>query len=328
MNKPKLDLKQWDDMFQNPPTKFESEWGTLSFRKEFVQSLLIDIKDLTFNGFDNVDFCYRGEGRGKSKFSAQKEFVRYCLMKELNLVSYDWVLEEVVYFTLFAFMKALIKYMKEPYRILILDEADELKRVNWNKPLVKACISYLRRGRKFFKCLNFNIPNLKDIPDDIITDRATKLYEIQMQRNFEDFTYIRGHVKMFEIPRADGCWSFVQKRILDEEYVKNTIANLHKDKNKSFIVLPNKLKSLDVNFGKIFPFDESEYELLALDKTSDYFNNSLSQGFSENEIKVLNMIFNYLGAHKLIKSIFDEDEAARRAYYRLKDNVNKVADDK
>lgn len=328
MKKPKLDLQKWDEMFENPPRYFESEWGTLNFRKEFVQSLLIDIKDLSYNGFDNVDICYRGEGRGKSKFSVQKEYARYCLMKELGLINYEWKLEEVIYFSLASYLRALVKYMKDPYRILILDEADELKRVNWAKPLVKAMISYLRRGRKFFKILNFNIPNLKDLPEDIITDRATRLYEIQMQRDFENFTYIRGHVKMFEVPRADGCWSFVHDKILQETLIKDTIANLHKDKNKSFIVLPDKIKCLDINFGKIFPFNEEEYDALALEKTGDYFNNSLSQGFSENEVKVLNMIFTHLGQYKLVSVIFGEDEAARRAYYRLKDNVNRVVDDK
>lgn len=324
MKRPTLDDKKWKLLFENPQTTYECEWGKINFRKEMIRSLLIDIKDLTYNGFDNVDICYRGEGRGKSKFSIQKEYVRYCLMKELNLVNYEWKLEEIVYFTLGEYMKALIKYLKDPFRILILDEADELKRVNWYKPLVKAFISYLRRGRKFFKILNLNLPNLKDLPEDIVIDRATKLYEIQMSRNFEDFTYIRGHAKMFEIPRADGCWSFVHERILDEEIIKDTISNIHNNKNKSFVALPNKIKCLDVNFGKVFPFNEEEYEDLAFQKTSDYFSDSLSQGFSENEVKVLNMIFNHLGQYKLVSTIFSEDEAARRAYYRLKDNVNKV----
>ena len=63
---------------------------------------------------------------------------------------------------------------------------------------------------------------------------------------------------------------------------------------------------------------------MAVEKNAEYFNNSLSQGFSENEVKVMNMIFTYLADKKLIKAIFNEDESARRAYYRLKDNVNKV----
>lgn len=339
MKRPTLDNNKWKEMFDNPQTTFYydgetyqptegeklSKGDSINFRKEMIRSLLIDIKDLSYNGFDNVDICYRGEGRGKSKFSIQKEFVRYSLMKKLGLVTYEWKLEEIVFFTLGEFMKALIKHLKDPFRILILDEADELKKINWYKPLVRAFISYLRRGRKFFKILNLNLPNLKDLPDDVVVDRATKLYEIQMTRDFENFTYIRGHAKMFEIPRADGCWSFVHEAILSEELVKDTISNIHKNKNKSFVALPNKIKCLDVNFGNGFPFNEEEYEDLAFEKTADYFNDSLSQGFSENEVKVLNMIFNHLGQHKLISTIFNEDEAARRAYYRLKDNVNKVA---
>jgi hypothetical protein len=324
----KLDNDKWNELLNNPITKFNTEdFGVISFREEFIKSLLIDIKDLTYNKFDNLDICYRGEGRGKSKFSVQKEYVRYSLMKELGLINYEWNLKEVLYFTLSDYLKALVKYMNEPYRILILDESDELKRQNWNRPIVKSFISYLRRGRKFFKILNLNIPNLKDLPLDIITDRANKLYEICMSRDFENFNYIRGMVKMFEIPRSDGCYSFVHKGILKEEFIKNIISNLHRDKYKSFIILPNKIKCLDLRFNNVFPFDENEYENYALEKTKDYFNNSLSHGYSENEIKVLNMIFNYLGSTKQIKSIFDEDEAGRRAYYRLKDNINKISND-
>lgn len=325
MIKPKLNIEKWNGLFKSPPTKFETQdWGVINFRKEFIQSLLIDIKDLSYNAFDNVDICYRGEGRGKSKFSAQKEYVRWYLLTELELINYDWILEEIVYYTLSDYMRALILYMDEPFRILILDESDELKRLNWNKPLVKSFISYLRRGRKFFKILNLNIPNLKDLPLDIVTDRANKLYEIQMGRNFENFEYNRGDVKMFEVPRADGCWSFVHKNILKEQLIKDTISNIHRDVYKSFVALPNKIKCLDIQFNNVFPFDEEAYEDLALKKTSEYFNSSLSQGYSENDIKVLNMIFEYLASNKLLTTIFMEDEPARRAYYRLKHNVNKV----
>lgn len=328
MSSDKLNLTKWDELFSDPPTFFKTDYGEINFRKEFIRSLLIDIKDLSYNGFDTIDITYRGEGRGKSKFTAQKEYARYCLMKELDLIDWEWKLEEVMFFTLHDYLKALIKYMNVKYRILILDEADELKRVNWSKTIVKAMISYFRRGRKFFKCLSLNIPNLKDLPEDIITDRCTRLYELQMKRNFESFEFIRGHAKMFEVPRADAAWSWVHKTTIEEQKIKDTISNIHKDKNKSYIVLPNKIKSLDVNFGKIFPFNEKEYEKLAITKNSNYFTNAMSNGFSENEIKVLNMIFAYLGQYKLISSIFGEDEAARRAYYRLKDNVNKMEDDK
>lgn len=337
--KPKLNLKLWDELFQNPPTFFRYDKETyqpkdgseplvkgeyINFRKEFVQSLLVDIKDLTHNSFDNLDICYRGEGRGKSKFAAQKEFVRYSLMKKLDLITWEWKLEEVVYFTLFDIMKALVKYMKEPYRILILDEADELKKTNWQKPIVRTIISYLRRGRKFSKVLNFNLPNLKDLPLDIILDRCTKLYEINMTRNFETFEFIRGHVKMFEIPRADAAWSYVHNGLLEEDKIKETISNIYDNKNKPYIVLPNKIKCLDINFGNEFPFNEDHYDDLAHDKNNDYFSNSLSQGFTENEVKVLNIIFTYLAEKKVIRSLFGEDEAQRKAYYRLKDNINKV----
>lgn len=325
MKQQELNIKKWNDLFQNPPTKFKAlDYGVISFRKEFVKSLLLDIRDLTYSDFDNIDICYRGEGRGKSKFAAQKEYVKWCLMTELGLISHDWVLTDIMYYTLSELLKALIKYMDEPYRQFILDEGDELKKMNWNKPNVKSFISYLRRGRKFHKIININIPNLKDIPLDVLTDRVNKLYQIEMTRNFETLNYDRGNVVMFEIPRADGCWSFAFKSIIKEQLVKDTISNIHRDMYKSFIVLPNKIKCLDIRFNKVFPFDEDEYKELALNKTIDYFNNSLSNGYSNNEIKILNMIFEFLASRRLIQDVFADNEAARRSYYNLKKNVNRL----
>jgi len=325
MDKPKLDLVKWNKLFQEPPTRFDTkDFGVINFRKEFVKSLLLDIRDLTHSDFDNIDICYRGEGRGKSKFAAQKEYARWWLMTELSLISHGWVLEEVMYYTLQDILKALIQYMDEPYRQFILDEGDELKRLNWNKPNVKSFISYLRRGRKFHKIININIPNLKDLPLDILTDRANKLYQIEMTRNFKTLDYDRGSVVMFEIPRADGCWSFAFDKVIKEQYIKDTISNIHRDPNLSFIVLPSKIKCLDITFNKVFPFNEEEYSNLSLSKTTDYFNNSISNGYSENEVKILNMIFEFLASRRLIQEVFQEDENARRGYYNLKKNVNKL----
>lgn len=325
MNKTKLDLIKWKELFKSPPTKFKVEDGIINFRKEFIKSLLLDIRDLTHSDFDNIDICYRGEGRGKSKFAAQKEFVRWWLMTELKLITHEWMLEDIMYYTLGDLLKALIQYMDEPYRQFILDEGDELKKMNWNKPNVKSFISYLRRGRKFHKVININIPNLKDIPLDVLTDRANKLYQIEMTRNFETLNYDRGDVVMFEVPRADGCWSFAFNKVIKEQQIKDAISNIHRDANKSFIILPNKIKCLNISFNKVFPFDEEEYKQLALIKTTDYFNNSLSNGYSQNEVKILNMIFEFLASRRLIQELFSDNENARRGYYNLKKNVNKVS---
>ena len=325
MNKTELNLDKWNKLFKSPPTKFQvPDGGFINFRHEFVKSLLLDIRDLTHSAFDNIDVCYRGEGRGKSKFAAQKEFVRWWLMTELGLITHEWKLEDVMYYTLADLLKALILYMDEPYRQFILDEGDELKKMNWNKPNVKSFISYLRRGRKFHKIININIPNLKDLPLDVLTDRVNKLYQIEMSRNFETLNYDRGDVVMFEVPRADACFSFAFNKIISERLIKDTISNIHRDANTSFIVLPNKIKCLNISFNKVFPFDEEEYKQLALEKTTDYFNNSISNGYSENEVKILNMIFEFLASRRLIQEVFADNENARRSYYNLKKNVNKL----
>jgi len=325
MIKTELDLKKWNELFKNPPTKFKAfEYGNINFRKEFIKSLLLDIRDLTYSDFDNIDICYRGEGRGKSKFAAQKEYVRWWLMTELGLISHEWSLQDVMYCTLADLLKALVEHMDEPYRQFILDEGDELKRLNWNKPNVKSFVSYLRRGRKFHKIININIPNLKDIPLDVLTDRVNKLYQIEMNRNFETLNYDRGNVVMFEVPRADGCWSFAFNTVIKEQLVKDTIANIHRDAYKSFIVLPNKIKCLNIAFNKVFPFNEEEYKQLSLDKTTEYFNNSMSNGYSANQVKILNIIFEFLASRKLISEVFDDNESARRTYYRLKKDVNRL----
>lgn len=311
---------------ENPKTHYDTPWGPIKFRKEFVNSILLEIKDVVVEEFDNIDIAYMGEGRGKTLFALQKEWVRWYYLNEMKLITYEWGLH-LVYSSLSTLMTDLIKYVKEPFRQFILDEADELKKINWYHPLVKMFFSYLRRGRKFRKFIHLNHPNLKELPEDIVTSRTNNTYEIKMENDLEDLRYIRGHVRMVCIPRASIGYSYYHKKPLDEMYVKNIIAELFKDKNKSFIVMPNSIMHLDVNFNNTFPLDRRAYDDKMEKETAEHFKLARGHSISNVDARTMTSIFMYMAENNLIHKIFKENETARRAYYRLKDNIAKVDSD-
>lgn len=311
------------ELMKDPQTIYETPWGKINFRKEFIKSILLDIKDVVVDKFDNVEISYMGEGRGKSHFTMQKEYVRWFYLKKLKLIDYDWTLD-IVYSSLAKLMRDLVKYMDTPFRQFILDEGDELKKTNWYQPLVRMFFSYLRRGRKFRKFIHINHPNLKEFPEDIVTTRASNTYEIKMKYDLEKLEYIRGHARMCKIPRADVIYSFFHKKALEEMFIKNKISKLFNDKNKKFFVLPKEITCLDINFNSTFPFDEAKYEKKMLLETQEYFKFTQGHSISQVDAKIMNKIFFFLAEKKLVSEVFEDDENARRAYYRLKDNINKI----
>ena len=308
---------------KTPKTTYDSPWGKITFRKEFVVAILLDIKDVVVEKFDNLDIAYMGEGRGKTQFALQKEWVRWYYLKKMDLISYDWGLD-IVYSSLSKLMADLVKYMQEPFRQFILDEADELKKINWYHPLVKMFFSYLRRGRKFRKFIHLNHPNLKELPEDIVTSRTNNTYEIKMENDLEKLEYKRGHVRMVNIPRANVGYSYYHKKPLDEMFVKNTISDLFKDKSKTFIVMPISIMHLDVNFNSTFPMDEEAYETKMEKETADHFKLAKGHSISQVDARTMNTLFIYMAENNLISKIFKENESARRAYYRLKDNIARI----
>jgi len=308
---------------KTPKTTYQTPWGPIVFRKEFIKCILMEIKDVVVEKFDNIDISYMGEGRGKTLFTLQKEYVRWYYLTEMDLISYDWGLE-LVYSDLSKLMADLVKYMNEPFRQFILDEADELKRINWYHPLVKMFFSYLRRGRKFRKFISLNHPNLKEMPEDVVTTRTNNTYEIKMENDLENLRYIRGHVRMVTIPRANVGYSYYHKGPIDEMFVKNTIADLFKDKNKTFIVMPNKIMNLDINFNSTFPLDEAAYEAKMEKETANHFKLARGHSISQVDARTMTTIFMYMVEQNLISKIFKENESARRAYYRLKDNIARI----
>lgn len=308
------------EWMKNPQTMYDTPYGKINFSKEFIKMLLLEIKSVVVDRFDNVDFAYMGEGRGKSHFAMQKEYVKWYYLKRLGLINYEWSLD-IVYASLDSLMRDLIKYIDEPYRQFILDEGDELKKINWNKPIVKMFFSYLRRGRKFRKFIHVNHPNISELPEDLIAYRTHNLYEIEMEYDLETLEYVRGHTKMINIPKANQVYSFMHDKALNEMYIKNKISN---NLTNKFFVAPKEIVCLDVRFNGVFPFDEEAYEKKMAKETKDFFAFGISKNLTDNQVKILNMIFQYLADNRLVSSIFGEMENERRAYYELKKSINKI----
>src|SRR6056297_275855 len=117
-------INKIEEYLKNPKTKFQTPYGVINFRPELIRSILLDIKHAVYSDFDNLQITQGNEGSGKSSFIFQLAFVYHFFLKKFGLINYDFNLD-LVYFSLDKILNDMTNYADIPYKIYILDEADE-----------------------------------------------------------------------------------------------------------------------------------------------------------------------------------------------------------
>ena len=317
------DEKAWRSLYNNPPLEFICEGELIKFDRAYLQHELTGIRDLVYSKFDNIRVFYGGEGRGKSYCNLQVAYVRYCLLKQLKIINYDWVIEDILYFNLKDLLAGLYKFIREPYRIMILDEADELKKKYWYVKEVKDFHSYLRRGRKFGKDISLNLPNLLDLPDDIILFRTTDLYQIELGLNLETHNFIRGNFSLFQVPRAQHLYSYYWGKVLNGHNTRETMAKIYK-KAQASIEFPPRLIVIKGTFNNIIPFSQKEYEEMAIERTAHQLQATSQFTLSPTKQTTLLKVFNEFSRTTDIKKFFNI-ASHKTLFYRMKKELEELA---
>lgn len=323
--KPKFNEKLFEKLIENTPTDFETPFGNIHFRQEFVKNILIDIRDMYKFEYDVIQAAQGDEGSGKTHFMAQVAFVYHYFMFKLGLINYDWGLD-VCYFSLNKMNHAFTKFRDNPFKIYILDEGDELSGENYWNPNNKQFRSELRRGRKFSRLIFINLPQLKELSSRIVTTRCQKLYEVEVARDTKNYNIKRGLVRVFGIPRGSRAFSFVKDDFISKNKIRNTISNLMKAK-EDFIKLPNDILLFTLNYNGTHVWDQKLYKQKALRETSMLFKNAYVKTLSRKEAQIILTISSYLGNNKLTSDCFNKDDTRIRAYYRLIESLNKIESD-
>lgn len=325
--KPRFDEQKWSYYMKNTPTKFRTPIGDIiNFRKEFVKNILMDIRDMWKSEMDVVQFSQGDEGAGKTHFMSQVAYVYFWFMKEFNMIDYEWSLD-LIYFSLNKLNSDFNIKRNIPFMIYVLDEGDELSGENFWMPNNKQFRTELRRGRKFARLIFVNMPQVKEITSRIATTRGQKFYDVVLDRDLENFDLVKGNIGVWGIPRGKKAWSAKNREWLPKNKIKNKLSQLFKSKD-DFITFPPDLQLFDLRCNGAKVFDTKEYKKKAVKETTELLGTDVTLNFSRKDRAILQMVFEYLAENKLIKLIFDENEANRRAFFRLRKKCWFVNDDK
>lgn len=307
--------KKFNEFMKNTPSHFKTPFGEIVLRKELVKNILIDIRDLVKFDYDVFQVSQGDEGSGKTKFMSHLAFVYYYFLKELGIIEWEWSLD-VCYGSLDKMLLEMELKRNIPIEFYVLDEGDELAGENYMQPNHKKFRREMRRGRKFSRLIFINLPQIKELSHRLITTRAQRVFEIQVDRD-EQFNIVRGDWKMIAIPKGMRAYSYYNDEWISKTFIRNTLSNLLKSKEE-FVEFPEKLVAMKGTFNDVDVWDPKEYKAKMIKETSEVFRGDFNKKLNENEALIILKVFEELSELRLISTIFKDNDNDRRNFYNLK----------
>lgn len=258
---PDLDFKKIKELYVSPPKKLQTIYDENLFIDvdDFVfRKYLIAIIQMIFNHMDFVVGNVGDEGAGKSCKCSQDIYIMWWIMTQIKLIDYPFQLKEMLANTLQKFQDLEDKYYGHPFRIIGLDEGNELNRQDWKEDPVKMFWQRLRRERFERRIKFINIPVLGEMIINIVISRLNFIFNVLNKNEVKTGTLYKGDYDFFIIPRGEKIYSPHLNRELSKEEIKNKLyINL---KDKEYLKgLPKDIKIKKCHFNGVWGFEEKEY---------------------------------------------------------------------
>jgi len=282
---PNYDVDRLIELYENPPKElitYYDENKVLTIDSFVFRKKLIAINQMVLDKMDLLT-CYIGkEGAGKSCLMSQDLYITWWILKELKLITYEFKINDIMFSSLEKYKDAREKFQHEPYRLLALDEGNELNRQNWKDPQVVDYFQRLRREARYHRRLNYiALPVLGELISNIVLSRLNFVFEVEMFNDTKSGSLNKGEYKYYIIPRADTIYSPELKRELTSAEIKNKLYERLKDKSY-LISMPEGIITKKGRFNGVWGFREDEYNK-ELKDTSDTF--TVNKGITVSELK-------------------------------------------
>ena len=258
---PNFNFDKLDELYKNPPKYLDTYYD--SKQKVLIDSYLfrkyiLAIVQSVFDEMDLVCGCVGAEGAGKSLFTSQQMLILHWLLDQLGVTTYDFDIKEMYFNTLSKLREAEDKYFDFPYRIVSLDEGNELNRQNWKEEEVQTFFQRLRRER-YNKRLKFiNLPVLGELMTNIVLSRINFIFETTTKSNVKTGTLKKGEANLYIIPRDYRIYSPLQKREISKVEIKQKLYENLKD--KSYLKgIPQELIIKKVHFNAVWGYPKEQY---------------------------------------------------------------------
>jgi len=311
---PNLNFKRLKELYENPIESLKSPAyrNHMIFDKVVVKKYVIGIIQMIFNNMDMVVcFCGR-EGTGKTTASTQDAYLVYWLLNEIGLIDYDYNLKNVMYHNLKNIIGAFNKYIKNPFRIFILDEGNELNRKNWSNPVVDLFFQKMRRERSSLRIIFINLPQLGELMPSITLSRVNFVFQLSMKTDLKTKLALKGNCYYYIIPRFKNIYSYLNKRLISQYEIINQFGTLLEDKKKYLQPLPKSLAVHRFTRNGVWSFNENKYE--ANKKRAN-------EEFSTSTITLTKSEVYFLGTYLNLKKL--GIKPGTRAYFALSQLRNK-----
>ena len=261
MAKNKIDKKLYEQLLNNPPTKFPSLNGNIYMDEYTVRNIIVSIKHLT-QELDALMLFVGREGSGKSLFMRQVLYVFWYLMKKFKLIEYEFGLD-LVHFGIKELQKDRIFYdleMKQKCRISDLDESkDDLGRDKHNDPATQEFLNYLRRCRDESGVIALAQPQISEFLPSLVLSRAVFIFEVDYDLDSETGDIVRGEYKLITIPRGKKSYSAIHKKYISRNDIKVTLGEYVHNPKLRYADIPNQVVSYQGRFNGIDPIDTKAY---------------------------------------------------------------------
>ena len=259
---PDLDIRKLCDLYEKPPTKLQTYYSKTKFIKidSFVfRKFMLAMIQMVFNQMDILCVYTGSEGSGKSTKASQDMLMLHWFLTEIGVIKYAYKIENMFFNSLASFQDAEDRYFKEPFRILCLDEGNQLNRQEWKSEEVKTFFQRLRRERYNQRIKFICIPVLGEMLTSIVQSRVNFVFDGYMKTDVKTGQLVKGRFKMFVIPRDETIYSPAQKRDLSGDEIRTKLHDNLKDQNYRKGIDPSLvIKRFEAN--GVWGFKEEDYK--------------------------------------------------------------------
>lgn len=260
-----FNFKRLKELFENPPTSLPAQDGTSPnleaiYDPFIVRKYLYGIIQMTVNEMDLLVGYVGAEGMGKSCGCSQDISLVHYLLTELGLIEYEYNIQEMWFGSLNDFIQAEDKYFSQKFRILGLDEGNELNRQDWQDENVKTFFQRLRRERFNQRIKFICLPQLGELMTAIVLSRMNFIFRMYSKDDIQTGTLDKGFCNFYIIPRNDKIYSPHQKREITKKEIMNTLGVNLNDKKEYLKEIPGKLLIKKFRKNYVWGFNKKDYD--------------------------------------------------------------------
>lgn len=282
---PNFNFKRLKELYENPPTELlpldKSSTIPIVYDPFIVRKYLHGIIQMVINEMDLLLGFIGEEGMGKSLAASQDMNLLYYLLKELGLIDYEYKIEDMWFNTLGGYIEAEDRFFSEKFRILALDEGNELNRQDWQNEEVKTFFQRLRRERYNQRIKIICLPQLGELLSPIVLSRMNFIFQMYSKDDYETHTLDKGFCDYYIIPRSDKIYSPHQKRNISREEIKKSLTTNLEDKKLKYISqIPKNILIKRFRRNHIWGFSKKDYEKKLKDSNKTF---TVSKGIKLTE---------------------------------------------